>query len=58
MIPELGSKDMRYYQEVIGILRWAIEIIRIDTLLEVALLYSHLALPRTGHLEQAYHIFE
>ena len=38
-------------------LRWAIELGRVDILLEVALLSSHLALPRVGHLEQVYHIF-
>ena len=56
-IPELGRKDMRYYQEVIVMLRWEIEIVRIGTLLKLALLFSHLDLPRKGHIEQAYHIF-
>jgi hypothetical protein len=55
--PELNAEGLRYYQELIGILRWAVEIGRLDILLEVALLSSHLAMPRKGHLEQAYHIF-
>ena len=55
--PELTTDGVRYYQELIGILRWAIEIGRLDILLEVSLLSSHLALPRQGHLEQVYHIF-
>jgi hypothetical protein len=55
--PELNAKGLRCYQELIGILRWAVEIGRLDMLLEVALLSSHLAMPRRGHLEQAYHIF-
>ena len=38
---------------MIGQLRWAVEIGRVDILLEVALLSQHLALPREGHLEQA-----
>jgi hypothetical protein len=42
---------------LIGVLRWAVEIGRLDILLEVSLLSSHLALPRKGHLEQVYHIF-
>ena len=54
---ELNLSGMRYYQELIGVLRWAVEIGRIDILLEVALLSSHLALPREGHLQQVYHIF-
>ena len=54
---ELNSDELQYYQELIGVLRWAIEIGRVDILLEVALLSSHLALPREGHLQQVYHIF-
>jgi len=54
---ELDAEGTRYYQELIGVLRWAIELGRVDILLEVALLLSHLALPRVGHLQQVYHIF-
>jgi hypothetical protein len=54
---ELNLSGMRYYQELIGVLRWAVEIGRIDILLEVSLLSSHLALPREGHLQQVYHMF-
>jgi len=59
---ELDAEGTRYFQELIGVLRWAIELGRVDILLEVALLLSHLALPRTGHLQQGhlqqvYHIF-
>jgi len=35
----------------------AIELGRVDIATEVSLLSSHLALPRAGHLQQAYHIF-
>lgn len=38
-------------------LRWVVEIGRLDILLEVSMLSHHLALPREGHLEQALHIF-
>ena len=55
--PELSARGLKYYQELIGVLRWAVEIGRLDILLEVAFLSSHLALPRKGHLEQVYHIF-
>ena len=54
---ELDAEGTRYFQELIGVLRWAIELGRIDMLLEVELLSSHLALPRVGHLQQVYHIF-
>ena len=54
---ELDADGVQYYQELIGVIRWAIEIGRIDILLEVSLLSVHLALPRVGHLQQVYHIF-
>jgi len=54
---ELDLQGVRYYQELIGVLRWAIELGRVDILLEISLLSSHLALPRSGHLQQLYHIF-
>jgi hypothetical protein len=55
--PVLGPEQANYYQSLIGILRWAVELGRIDINIDVALLSSHLAEPRVGHLEQAYHIF-
>jgi hypothetical protein len=54
---ELNREGIKTYQELIGILRWAIEIGRLDILLEVSLLSQHSACPRVGHLEQVYHIF-
>ena len=41
---ELNAEGLGLYQELIGVLRWAVEIGRLDILLEVALLSSHLAL--------------
>jgi hypothetical protein len=54
---ELTTVGLHCHQELIGVLRWAVEIGRLDTLLEAALLSTHLALPRQGHLEQVHHIF-
>ena len=55
--PELKQDGLQRYQELIGMLRWAVELGRVDILLEVALMSTHLALPQRGHLEQLYHIF-
>jgi hypothetical protein len=55
--PELNPAMGNRFQQLIGILRWAVEIGRVDILLEVALLSPYLANPRTGHLEAAYQIF-
>ena len=49
--------DAAYYQSLIGILRWIVELGRVDVCLEVSMMSSHLALPREGHLEQVLHIF-
>ena len=53
---KLLVQDIRSFQAVIGILRWAVELGRIDNMVEVSMLSSHLANPRSGHLEAAYHI--
>jgi hypothetical protein len=54
---ELKENDITTFQECIGILRWAIEIGRVDILTEVSMLSAYQASPRQGHLEQVYHIF-
>lgn len=54
---ELDAEGVRVYQEFVGMLRWAIEIGRVDVLLEFTLLSSHLALPRSGHLLAVYRVF-
>ena len=55
--PLLGPEDATYYMNLIGILRWAVELGRIDIYLETSLMSAYNAAPRTGHLEQLYHIF-
>ncbi len=53
----LGPEQANYFQSLIGILRWAVELGRIDIYIDVAMLSSHLAQPRVGHLDQVLHIF-
>jgi hypothetical protein len=55
--PDLNAKGLQRHQEAIGTLQWAVETGQLDTLLEVALPLSRLALLWKGHLEQACHIF-
>ena len=54
---ELGPNEASYYQSLIGILRWMVELGRVDICLECSMLSSHLALPREGHLHQVFHVF-
>ena len=54
---ELSAEDVNYYQSQIGVLRWIVELGRIDIITEVSMLASQLALPREGHLEMVYRVF-
>ena len=56
-IPELDPVMAAYYMSLIGVLRWMVELGRVDICLEVSMMSSHMALPRVGHLEQLFHIF-
>ena len=53
----LSAKPASFYQSQIGVIRWCAELGRIDILTEVSVLASHLAMPREGHLEAIFHLF-
>ena len=59
--PELDTSkeldDPNIYQQLIGILRWACELGRIDILTEVSVMSQHMCNPREGHLAGVFHIF-
>ena len=42
---ELKADGLQYYQEFVGVLRWMVELGRVDILLETSLMSAHLALP-------------
>jgi hypothetical protein len=54
---ELDPERANYYMSLIGILRWSVEIGRMDITCEVSMMSSHMALPREGHLTQLFHMF-
>ena len=54
---ECDAEHHSRYQQLIGILRWAIELGRIDIQIEVALMSQYQASSRYGHLEGLYLIF-
>lgn len=56
-LPELNSDNVTTYQEHIGVLRWAVELGRVDILTELSMLSAYQASPRQGHLEQIHHMF-
>ena len=55
--PELKPALTTYYQSQVGVLRWMVELGRVDINTEVSMLASQMALPREGHLEAVFHIF-
>jgi hypothetical protein len=54
---ELDSTRANFYQSQIGILRWCVELGRIDIITEVSMLSTYLCSPREGHLEAVFHVF-
>ena len=54
---ELGEDEASYYQSLIEVLRWILELGRVDICCEVSMMSSHLALPLCGHLAQVLHMF-
>ena len=55
--PRINADNANYFQSVIGVLWWTVEVGRVEITMEVSMLSSHLALPRAGHLIGAFHIF-
>ena len=53
----LSPSDTAYYQSLIAILWWIVELGCVDVCLEVSMMLSHLALPRKGNMEQVMQIF-
>ena len=54
---ELDADDATYYQSLIGILHWIVEMGRVDICMEVSALSLFVAMPREGHMQQVLHIF-
>ena len=55
--PELGDDDAHYYQQQIGVLRWMVELGRVDICTEVSMLAAFSAAPRQGHLAAVLHLY-
>ena len=57
MSSELGPKQVTYYQSLVGVLQWMIELGRVDMITEVNTMAGFLAMPREGHLDNVFHMF-
>jgi hypothetical protein len=54
--PELDPVKANFYQSQIGILRWCVELGRIDIITEVSMLSAYLCLLHEGHLDSVFHV--
>ena len=50
--PELEQDIESWYQSLISMLRWMVEICRVDIITEVSMMASHMAMPREENLEE------
>jgi len=55
--PELKDEDTNWYQQQIGVLRWMVELGRLDICTEVSMLAAYSACPRQGHLAAVIHLY-
>ena len=55
--PHLEQDDHTWYQQLLGILNWIVELGRIDVHNIVARLSAYLAAPRVGHIKAVLHVF-
>jgi hypothetical protein len=55
--PALDPTRENFYQSHIGILRWCVELGRIDIVTEVSMLSTYIFLLREGHLGAVFHVF-
>ena len=53
----LDENDGHFYMQAIGILRWIVELGRIDICGEVSMMSSYTTAPRSGHLDAVLHMF-
>jgi len=55
--PLLDAMMTTRFQTTLGVLKWIVELGRLDIMTEVSMLSAHNAMPREGHLEAVYYIF-
>ena len=57
VLGELQPAESAYYQSLIGILRWMVELSPVDICCKVCMMSSHFSLPHEGHLKELIYIF-
>ena len=54
----LDPECLSFYQHLIGVMRWMVESGHNVIATKIRLISSHLAYPRAGHLEVAFHVMD
>ena len=54
---KLDDEGAEYFQSLVGILRWIVELGRIDIGVEASMLASCMAMQRVGNLQQLFYVF-
>jgi hypothetical protein len=54
----LNHADAAYYQLLIGVLYWIVELGHVDITCEVLEMASMMAMPGEGHLDQVFNLFD
>jgi len=55
--PFLNDEEIHFYQSQVSILRWMVELGRLDIYVQVTMLSSYLCQPCQGHLETVYYLY-
>ena len=55
--PEIGEADAAYFHSLIGVLRWILELGRVNINVEASMILSHLEMAREGHMQDLLHVF-
>ena len=55
--PELGEEDAAYFHYLIGVLRWILELGRVEINVEASMLSLHPKMPREGHMQELLYVF-
>jgi len=54
---ECNEEEVSQCHQRIGVLRWTVELGRVDICTEVSMMAAHCAMPRKGHLDVVWHMF-
>ena len=54
---EMNYLDMTWYQGLIFLIHWSTEIVRVDIMLEVSLIYQYRVSPREENMEKLLRMF-